>query len=97
MAAASPLSLRVDGMFEQTDRARNLYALGNVVLRPWSAAVSPYLVAGAGAYFDNGAQPAYQGGFGVDLSQGLSVPLFVEYRILMGDTQRSALSIGVAF
>lgn len=97
IAAASPLSLRVDGMFEQTDHVRHLYALGNLVLRPWAAPVSPYVIGGAGAYFDNGVQPAFNGGIGVDLSRSLSVPLFVEYRILFGDGQRSALSVGVAF
>lgn len=97
IAPASPISLRIDGMFEQTDHVRHLYALGNVVLRPWDTPVAPYLIGGAGAYFDNGVQPAYHGGLGVDLSRSLSVPLFVEYRIIFGDGQRSALSVGVAF
>ena len=91
------VTLRADGMFEQTSTIRHLYAFGSVLLAPFDGPVSPYLSLGSGWFFDAGAQTAWTGGLGVDLGRSLGVPLFAEYRIIFGQTQRSALSLGITF
>ncbi len=90
------LDVQVEGIYQQA-QARDLFAIGSLVLEPWAGQAAPYLIAGSGVYLDNGANLAWNAGVGFEFGEVRSAPLFLEYRLLFGRDQSSGLSMGIRF
>ena len=95
MRGDKTIATRADVVLEQGDDERNLIVLGNVIYSPFRQDVAPYLIAGAGAYFDNGMPFAAAGGVGVEFRSRWRVPVFMEARMVSTGNSRVTVTLGI--